>query len=214
MNRNVLDKLIVLSLNGLWQRIGHSLVSDAFVAMNGGGVHTPPALGIDIGYAQLPDGSWDTSKALYFNPVEWDEWAQLPVRPFDDSVRTAKLHLRVPTVIISPAYRDMPQREPEFSRDSVYERDGGVCQISGQFVGREGGNLEHVHPKGRGGAARDFRNVVWCSERLNSIKGDRTLSEMGWKLIRPPVAPKRVPVSATARLREVHHPDWRHFIEA
>lgn len=213
MNRNILDKLNVLSLNALWQRIAHSTVGDAFVAMNGGNMKTRPALGMDIGYAQLADGSWDTSTALWFNPVEWEQWIQLPVRPFDDCVRTAKLTIRVPTVMISPDYKEMPTREPEFSRENVYERDGGVCQVSGRFVGREGGNLEHVHPKGRGGAHRDFRNVVWCSVSLNSQKGDRTLAEMGWNLIRTPVAPKRVPVSATARMREIRHPDWRHFIE-
>lgn len=213
MNRNILDKLNVLSLNALWQRIGHSTVGDAFVAMNGGNVKTPPALGLDIGYAQLADGSWDTSTALYFNPLKWEEWIKLPVRPFDDSVRTAKLHIRVPTVMISPAYVKMPTVEPDFSPDSIYERDGGVCQISGKFVGREGGNLEHLMPTSRGGAARDFENVVWCSVPLNSMKGNRTLAEMGWKTIRAPFKPKRVPVCATRRMRAINHPDWRHFVE-
>ena len=213
MNRNILDKLIVLSLNGVWQRIGHATVGEAFVAMTGGNVKTRPALGVDIGYAQREDGSWDTSTALYFNPLPWDEWIKLPVRPFDDCVRTAKLTIRVPSVIVSPDYVKMPEVKPEFSKDSVYERDQGICQISGKFVGREGGNLEHLHPVSRGGARRDFRNVVWCSTELNSQKGNRTLAEMNWKTIRQPFEPRRMPVCATRRMREIRHPDWRHFIE-
>jgi hypothetical protein len=104
---------------------------------------------------------------------------------------------------------EMPMTEPRLSREAIYERDAGVCQYTGEFVGRSG-NLDHVVPRARGG--RDsFENLVWSKRRVNSEKPDRLPSEVGLRLIRSPRAPKRVPVSTT--ITEIRHPDWQHFIQ-
>ena len=57
MNTDVLDKPIVLSLNRAWQVIGHRTVKQALIALNGGAVGLTPALGVDIAYPKLEDGS-------------------------------------------------------------------------------------------------------------------------------------------------------------
>jgi len=209
MNISILDKPIVLSLNRAWQAIGHRTVKQALVALNGGGDGLPPALGMDIGYSQNADGSWDFSRALYLNPVPWDEWLSLPVRDFDFAIATTRQRVRVPTVIISTNFSRMPLRTPRASRTAIYERDGGVCQYSGEFVGRGGGNLDHVVPRHRGG--RDsFENLVWAKREINSLKANRLPHEAGLRLLRRPRAPLAVPFSAT--IRQARHPDWRHFL--
>ena len=98
MNTDVLDKPIVLSLNRAWQVIGHRTVKQALIALNGGAAGLPPALGVDIAYPKTEDGSWNFDRPLYLNPIPWDEWVKLPVRDFDFSISTPKLHVRVPTV--------------------------------------------------------------------------------------------------------------------
>ncbi len=209
MNTSILDKPIVLALNRAWQAIGHRTVKQALVALNGGGDGLPPALGMDIGYAQLADGAWDFDRALYLNPVPWAEWVKLPVREFDFAIASTRLRVRVPTVIISTNYSRMPLRTPRATRAAVYERDGGVCQYSGEFVGRHGGNLDHIVPRDRGG--RDsFENLVWAKREINSLKANRLPHEAGLRLLRRPRAPLALPVSAT--FREARHPDWRHFL--
>ena len=91
----------------------------------------------------------------------------------------------------------------------VFERDGGVCQYSGEYVGKGGGNLDHVIPRDRGG--RDsFENLVWAKREINSRKANRLPHEAGLKLVRRPKAP--LPLPAAATIREVKHPDWRHFL--
>lgn len=209
MNTSILDKPIVLSLNRAWQVIGHRTVKQALVALNGGGDGLPPALGLDIAYPKLDDDTWNFDRPLFLNPLAWSEWVKLPVRDFDFVVATPRMQIRVPTVIISTQYARMPIHIPRVTRRVIFERDQGICQYTGEFVGKDGGNLDHVIPRDRGG--RDtFENLVWAKKEVNSLKANRLPHEAGLRLLRRPKAPAPLPVAAT--IREPKHPDWRHFL--
>lgn len=209
MIAELLDQPIVLSLNRAWQVIGHRTVKQALVALNGGDAASPPALGLDIEYARGADGGFDFERPLSFRPVPWDEWAKLPVREFDLSIRTPHQAIRVPTVIVATRFERLPLRTPRLTRAAIFARDGGVCQYTGERVGWRGGNLDHVVPRSRGG--RDsFENLVWAKREVNSRKADRLPHEAGLRLLRHPRAPAPLPV--VAALREPRHPDWRHFL--
>ena len=209
MHTDILDKPIVLSLNRAWQVIGHRTIKQALIALNGGAAGLAPALGVDVAYAQLADGSWDFDRPLYLNPLPWAEWVRLPVREFDFAITTPRLHVRVPTVVVATQFDRVPVRIPRATRTAIFERDRGVCQYTGEFVGKQGGNLDHVVPRDRGG--RDsFENLVWAKREVNALKANRLPHEAGLRLLRRPVAPKPLPVSAT--IRDPRHPDWRHFL--
>ena len=209
MSTDILDKPIVLSLNRAWQVIGHRTVKQALVALNGGAAGLPPALGLDIAYPKLDDDSWNFDRPLFLNPLPWSEWVKLPVRNFDFAVHTPRFVVRVPTVIISTQYERMPVRIPRVTRQAIFERDGGICQYTGERVGQQGGNLDHVVPRHRGG--RDsFENLVWAKKEINSLKANRLPHEAGLRLLRRPKAPAPLPAAAT--IREAKHPDWRHFL--
>lgn len=211
MNSSILNKPIVLSLNRAWQVIGHRTVKQALVALHGGGDGLPPALGLDIAYAQRADGSWDFDRPLSLAPLAWAAWTQLPIREFDFVVHTPRQAIRVPTVIVATNFDRMPVRLPRVTRQAIFERDGGICQYTGEFVGPHGGNLDHVIPRDRGG--RDtFENLVWAKREINSRKANRLPHEAGLRLIRRPRAP--LPLPAAAAIREAKHPDWRHFLVA
>ena len=77
MNTDILGKPIVLSLNRAWQVIGHRTVKQALIALNGGSAGLPPALGVDIAYPKLEDGSWNFDRPLYLNPLPWELYHQL-----------------------------------------------------------------------------------------------------------------------------------------
>jgi 5-methylcytosine-specific restriction endonuclease McrA len=206
---DLLDTPIVLLLNRGWQPIGHRTVKQALVALCGGSDGIAPAVGLDLGYGTIPDGSWDFSHPVYLIPTPWDKWLELPIRPFDQVIATATRRIRVPTVVIATNYSRMPLRRPGLSRESIFERDGGICQYTGEFVGRDGGNLDHVVPRSRGG--RDsFENLVWAKRSVNAAKSDRLPHEAGLRLRRAPKSPPAVPVSAT--LRVAKHRDWTHFL--
>jgi 5-methylcytosine-specific restriction endonuclease McrA len=209
MTAALLDQPIVLSLNRVWQVIGHRTVKQALVALNGGDAHQPPALGLDIVYPQNNDGSFDFARPLSMRPVPWAEWVTLPVREFDLVIHTPRQAIRVPTVVIATRYERVPVRVPRLSRAAIFARDGGVCQYTGERVGWRGGNLDHVVPRSRGG--RDsFENLVWAKREVNSRKADRLPHEAGLRLLRRPRAPAPMPFVSASRV--VRHPDWRHFL--
>jgi 5-methylcytosine-specific restriction endonuclease McrA len=209
MNAQLLDSPIVLSLNRAWQVIGHRTVKQALVALTGGGDGLPPAVGLDIVYGQNADLSWDFGKPVSLAPVAWEQWIGLPVRSFDLSVSTPRFRIRVPTVIVSTQFARMPLRFPRATRQAIYNRDGGVCQYTGEFVGRQGGNLDHVIPRQRGGS-NTFENLVWAKREVNALKANRLPHEAGLTLRRRPRAPQAIPASAS--VTEARHPDWRHFL--
>lgn len=91
--------------------------------------------------------------------------------------------------------------EIAYSKEAVFERDGNVCQyyhvndMGKRFRYKttvSDRTLDHVIPKVKGGATRDFRNSVCCCRRHNEIiKRGRTPKEAGLELIRIPVVPRR-----------------------
>jgi 5-methylcytosine-specific restriction endonuclease McrA len=201
-HESVLDKAIVLKLNASWQVIGHATVKQSVVSMLSESNGEPPVLALDIEYDENGD-------VLYMNPTEWKDWINLPVREGDFYIQMKDRRVRVPTVTVARNFAEMPLKSPRLSNSTIFERDKGVCQYTGEYVGKHGGNLDHVVPRDRGG--RDsFENLVWCKRELNSRKGNRLNEEAGLKLIRKPVAPKGVPACAT--IKEAKHPDWKHFL--
>lgn len=211
MNADILDKPLVLSLNRAWQPIGHRTVRQALVAITGGEKGDAPAVALDIVYERNADGTWNFDDPQHVMPVAWADWLALPIRDFDFVINSPKQAVRVPTVIVSTQFDRMPMRQARLSRDAVFERDGGVCQYTGERVGREGGNLDHVIPRAFGGA-NSFDNLVWAKKEINTRKADRTPAKAGLRLIRPPRAPRPMPVAAF--IRTARHPDWRHFLTA
>lgn len=91
----------------------------------------------------------------------------------------------------------------KYSRRNIYQRDEYTCQycqnkrpeLKKALLGQPKStlksflNLDHVIPRAKGGKS-SWENIVtsciWC----NRDKGDKLLSEMGWKLNRKPLRPK------------------------
>lgn len=140
-------------------------------------------------------------------PVTWEEWIKLPIREGDHSIRTVHFVVRVPTVICKAKYSDMPKRRPKWSKREVAKRDKYVCQITGQYA--PDGNVDHVTPRSRGGRDQ-WSNTVWTDRKVNAKKGNKTLNELGWKLVRKPVEPKEVPM---VKLIQPKHDDWKVFLQ-
>lgn len=208
---DVLNKIIVLKLNANWQPVGLRSVRDAITDLTGSGKHgVRPALALDVTYARNEDGTVDYETFLESpRPVDWDEWVTLPVRAEDLFIQSAKGQIRVPTVLVARNFSKMPTKTFKPTRRAIYERDKGICQATGAYVGWNGGNLDHLHARSKGG--KDvFENLVWMDKKVNSEKGDKTLEQAGLKLIRKPVAPKPVPISHT--FTRAHHPSWIPFL--
>lgn len=208
----IANKLITLSLNSAWKPIGYRTVKDAIISLTGSETKPDPtSLAIDIEYAMKSDGTPDFSNMLNMRPVSWSEWVTLPIRDWDLSIKGANKSYRVPTVIVAVNYDKMPRKEfnDNPSNDSIFQRDNYTCQITGEKLSRDELNVDHVIPRSRGGS-ENWDNKITCRKDLNSRKGNKLNSEIGYKLIRTPFKPKAVDVMYL--IREAKHPDWEHFL--
>jgi hypothetical protein len=113
------------------------------------------------------------------------------------------------TVIMAPRFEKMPVSEPALTAEAVFQRDGFVCQYSGQRLGRDELSVDHVVPRDRGGRT-EWTNVVTCDRAINSRKGNRLNHEVGLKLLRRPRPPR--PTPRCALIRELRHPSWGLFL--
>ena len=140
--------------------------------------------------------------------VRWEDWLKLPVREGDRAIRSIHGAVRVPTVICKAQYAKMPKKRPKWSKKGVKQRDKGICQITGQLA--LDGNIDHVKARSKGGKD-EWTNTIWTAKHVNTKKADKSLEELGWKLVRLPQAPPELPVN---RLIAPRHPDWVLFLPA
>lgn len=189
---SLLHQSVVLVLNRNWQPINTRTPAEAFCQLATGAVTA-----LDV-----------SGEAI--RPVTWAEWLTLPVRAGDRAIQSVRGPVRVPTVIVAVNFARVPRRRPTLNARSIRERDGGRCQYTGRVLGPGEGNLDHVVPRSRGG--RDsWDNLVWSAREVNTRKGNRLPHEAGLKLLRPPTAPREVPV--TALIRNAHGvAEWELFL--
>ena len=179
------DKVLVI--NKKWQAVDETTVYEAICDMCSG-----KATGFDTEHMQ---------------PLRWADWLKLPIREGDRSIKSLHGPVRVPTVVGKFSYEKMPKRRPKLDNRGIKERDRAICQVTGEYA--PDGNVDHLDPKSRGGAKKSWTNQVWMKRELNTLKGARTLQEMGWKLIKPPQKP---PERDVCLMIPPRHPDWLMFL--
>ncbi len=209
---NIINKSQVLKLNSAWQAVGQSTVGKALVDLAAG----KSAMALDVEYEKDGNGNyifdengWPTECGA--RPVDWEEWITLPVRPELDGVihyGNGTKVMRAPTVLIAKNFGKMPKKsfKGKPSKEAILLRDGYIDQYTGKKLRRDEATIDHVLPQSRGGP-NTWENLLTTSKENNSKKGNRLNSEIGYKPIRPPTAPRPIPVSHL--IREIKHPDWR-----
>lgn len=198
-----LEGQYTLCLNANWQPIGVKTPKEAIVALCSESYHIDsPYVALNITYSE--DG-----KLEGIVPTKWDDWILLKPRPSDLVIHSSKLSIRVPSVIVASNFNKMPIKNPRLTKKAIWERDNSTCQVTGQKVTKATGNIEHLTPLSRGGENK-FTNMVVLKKELNSRKGNRTLAEVGWKLIKKPKYPLPRPVSLL--IKRGFNRDWDVFL--
>src|SRR4051812_1902863 len=125
MSTQILDSQIVLILNSNWLPIGWRSVRQAFIAMSPEHDREANVLALDIETGE--DG-----KIVYANPVEMDEWMDLPVRASDLAIGSKNRPIRCPTILIARSFSKTPVKEPQLTSASIHRRDGLIDQYTGK----------------------------------------------------------------------------------
>lgn len=211
----MLDQKIVLVVNTAWQPIGYSTPRKALVAMcSTADGENMAAKAIRIEYATKDSGELDFDSVIETTPMFFEEWMNLGPRTnngelIDNIVRTAKMTLRVPTVLLAHNFSKNVLLELRPTKRNIMERDGYRCQYTNKVLPKSRLNIDHVVPIDKGGK-NTWENMVTCDKEINSKKGNRLNSEVGLRLIKKPARP--LPVPAGTLIREARHVDWRIFL--
>jgi 5-methylcytosine-specific restriction endonuclease McrA len=124
------------------------------------------------------------------------------------TVRTAKIHIPVPSVVRLLQYRRMPRQNRAVSRKGIILRDGGTCQYCREKLPVKNLTLDHVIPRARGGDST-WENLAACCFACNNRKGNRTPSEAGMALAKPP---RQVTLHARHRLMAGDEKAWERYL--
>ena len=100
-------------------------------------------------------------------------------------VHSARVAIRMPSVIRLTEFRRIPYQTRALSRKNVLLRDRYTCQFCGRVLPAHELTLDHVIPRSRSGHT-DWDNLVACCHACNNLKGDHLPEEVGLKLRRPP----------------------------
>lgn len=203
---NIATKAICLKLNRLWKPVGVGLVSKTICDFMTGILK-----GMDIVYAINDDGTPNFDVQEYVNPVSWDEWINLPVRPWDLCIHSTKMEIRVPTVVIAKNYAKIPEKtfKGNPTKEALFIRDNGVDGYTGEELDYKTATIDHVLPVSRGGKDT-YDNTVLTTKEINNKKGNKLNSEAGLTLVINPHNPKPIKVSHT--IRKARHTDWKNFL--
>ena len=100
-------------------------------------------------------------------------------------LHSARLALRIPSVIRLTEFRRIPYQTRALSRKNILLRDRYTCQFCSRILPAQELTIDHVIPRSRGGHT-DWDNVVASCQSCNTTKGDRLPEEAGLRLLRPP----------------------------
>ena len=145
---------------------------------------------LDITYKTNADGTPDFENIEFWSAVPTlDEWMELPVRSFDQSIGTTRGRIRIPSVVVCTEYKGVRNAQVKFpTKRNIFERDDNTCVYTGKKLSEKELSVDHVVPKSKGGDS-SWENLVTCDRLLNSQKGDLTLKEARLKLRYKPFRP-------------------------
>lgn len=170
-------------------------------------------LGIDIEYEMDEDGCIvkdDKGNLVISSMIDipgLEQWMQLPIRPFDEYVRSVNNVVRLPSIVKCAEYNRIRYPRVLFPTNrNIFKRDNFVCGYTGKKLDREQLSVDHIIPKSRGGG-NTWENLVTCDKMLNCEKADRTPEEAGLKLQVKPVKPEN------GLVFDVMRDEWKVFLD-
>jgi 5-methylcytosine-specific restriction endonuclease McrA len=194
MNMNMAKVLErpVLILNKNWAPIQTTTVKEAIAL-------------VSKGSAKIIDPETFCSLDLF----SWSDVSKSRVKYGDAVIRSCRLALVPPEVIVLTNYDKLGERSVVFSRRNLFKRDRYTCQYCGLQPGPELLTVDHVMPKSRKGVSSWTNCILACVE-CNKRKANRTPDEAGMKLRKVPKKPSWKAISHIAPHERME--SWEQFV--
>ena len=144
-----------------------------------------------------------------YRTFDFASWSEIRATEHEPHVRTVRLRLRVPEVILLTVYNKVPDRDVVFSRRNLFKRDRNRCQYCGARPGTPELTIDHIVPRAQGGTST-WTNCVLSCVPCNARKANRTPSEARMTLRSTPVKPAWKP-HFTIRIGDFRQ-SWKDFL--
>jgi 5-methylcytosine-specific restriction endonuclease McrA len=175
MNEQALDQA-VLVLNRNWQPVQTCSARRA--------VHL-----LSVGHARVVQEEGEEK----YETHDFHSWLSYSQRaPSAVMIRSVRVSIRVPKILVLAFYDKIPSKEITFSRRNVFWRDQFTCQYCLKSFAESELNLDHVIPRKKGGKTT-WDNIVTSCVKCNSRKGSQLPHEVNMHPKNKPVAPRWKP---------------------
>ena len=141
--------------------------------------------------------------------VTWNDVSRAKAKHEGSVIRSQRLALVPPEVIVLQKYEGQGEKMVVFSRKNLFKRDKYTCMYCGVQPGPEELTIDHVMPKSRGGGS-SWENCVLACVECNKRKANRTPDEAGMKLRRQPKKPSWKTLSQVHRKERKE--SWDQFL--
>jgi 5-methylcytosine-specific restriction endonuclease McrA len=194
----------ILKLNANFQPIGTSNWKETMTNIVSGAVYP-----VDVSYYQNKHGEADLDKVEALNVIKtFEEWFDLPVRPYDDFINAPNRVVRIPPVVVCGKYDKIYHKKVIFpTKNNIWKRDNYTCAYTGKKLTRDELSVDHIIPKSRGGG-NTWTNLITCEKATNVLKADRTPKEAGMRLLFKPHRPENGMIFDSIR------EEWYMFLDA
>ena len=120
--------------------------------------------------------------------LSWNDFSRARERFGLVMIRSPRLALVPPEVILLKTYEGPGGRAVVFSRKNLFKRDRYTCQYCGLQPGPEELTVDHVVPRSRGGVS-SWENCVLACVDCNKRKADLSPAQAGLRLRKSPKKP-------------------------
>ncbi len=151
-------------------------------------IHTAPVKDaislVAKGSAKIIDPSDFQTHDLF----SWNDVSKAKAKFEDRMIRSTRMALLPPEVIVLTDYEGLAERSVVFSRRNLFKRDKYTCQYCGVQPGPDSLTIDHIKPKASGGVS-SWENCVLACVECNRRKADRTPEEAKMPLRKVPKKP-------------------------
>lgn len=166
---------------------------------------------------------WTKAVTLLYTEMSNGQMKAEVVSSYNDKfLHSFKVTMNMPAVIRLVKYVRPKKNVTIFKalkRKNIYERDEGLCQYCRCKITYSNSTLDHVHPRSRGGKD-SWENLVLSCQICNNKKGDKSVQEAGFKLLRAPYAPKlfdSLDQAVIEKIREIKrfaNEEWAEYLSS
>lgn len=127
------------------------------------------------------------------------------------AIRSVSVAIQLPATLRLRNHVRFFRKNIIFSKSMVKKRDHYTCQYCGSTPAKAQTTIDHVIPVSKGGQS-SYENCVTACYKCNNKKNDRSLSQIGMRLITRPSKPCYDIYYGLAPSSE-RHPDWHMFLK-